>query len=172
MKANGNNCHLITSKQSCMNLKVGDISIENSTCEKLLGVKVDNKHTLNEHVDEITKKASRKVSALSRIFGFMNLTKIRFLVNPFFTLPFSYCPHIWIISKLHKRYLRIVYNEKKSSFKELLETDKSVLSTELFKVYRNIPLSIVKQLFWLRNNDSNLDVRSVFFGRQIISFLG
>ena len=37
-----------------MNLKVGDISIENSTCEKLLGVKVDNKRTFNEHVDEIT----------------------------------------------------------------------------------------------------------------------
>ena len=54
MKANGNKCHFITSKQSCMNLKVGDISIENSTCEKLLGVKVDNKRTFNENVDEIT----------------------------------------------------------------------------------------------------------------------
>ena len=36
--------------------------------EKLLEVKVDNKLNFNEHLDGIIKKASRKVSALSRIF--------------------------------------------------------------------------------------------------------
>ena len=43
MKANSNKCQLITNKQSRMNLKLGNISIENSTYEKLLEVKVDNK---------------------------------------------------------------------------------------------------------------------------------
>ena len=47
----------------------------------------------------------------------------------------SYCPLIWMchsrtatnkINKLHQTCLRIVYNDKKLSFKELLETDKSV----------------------------------------------
>ena len=75
MKANSDKCHLITSEQSCMNLNIGNINIENSTSEKLLGVKVDNKLNFNEHLDGITKKASRKVSALSRIFPFMDLTK-------------------------------------------------------------------------------------------------
>ena len=42
MKAKGDKCHLITSKQSYVNLKIGNIKIENSTCEKLLGVKVVN----------------------------------------------------------------------------------------------------------------------------------
>ena len=66
-----------------MNLKTGNINIENSTCEKLLGVKVDNKLNFNEHLDEIIKKAgSRKVSALSRIFTFMDLMK-RHLANEF-----------------------------------------------------------------------------------------
>ena len=37
----------ITSKQSCTNLKIGNMNIENSTCEKLLGVKVDNELNLN-----------------------------------------------------------------------------------------------------------------------------
>ena len=63
MKANSDKCHLITSKLSCMNLKIGDINIENKTCEKLLGIKVDNKLSFNEHLDGIIKKASRKVSA-------------------------------------------------------------------------------------------------------------
>ena len=60
-----------------MNLKIGNINIENSACEKLLGVKVDNKLNFNEHLDRIIKKASRKVSTLSRIFPFMDLTKRR-----------------------------------------------------------------------------------------------
>ena len=60
-----------------MNLKTGNINIENSTCEKLLGVKADNKLNFNEHLDGIIKKPSRKVSTLSRIFPFMDLTKSR-----------------------------------------------------------------------------------------------
>ena len=39
IKANSNKYHLIISKKSCMNLKIGDINIENSTREKLVEVK-------------------------------------------------------------------------------------------------------------------------------------
>ena len=78
----------------------------------------------------------------------------------------------------------------KSSFKELLEIDKSVpihiknlqvLAIEIFKLYRNISSHIVRQLFQLRNNDYNLrqfsqfdlpNVRSIFYGTESISFLG
>ena len=45
-----------------MNLKIGNQNIENSTCEKLLVGKVDNK--LIKNVDRIVKKASCKISAL------------------------------------------------------------------------------------------------------------
>ena len=38
MKANSNKSHLITNKQSCMNLKIENINIENRTCERLLEV--------------------------------------------------------------------------------------------------------------------------------------
>ena len=89
MKANNDKCHLITSKQSCMNLKIGNIKIENSTCEKLLGVKVDNKLNFNEHLDGIIKKAFRKVSALSTIFLIIYLTKRLLLMNSFFSSQFS-----------------------------------------------------------------------------------
>lgn len=40
MKGNGNKCHLIINKQGCMNLKIRNMNIENSNCEKRLGVKV------------------------------------------------------------------------------------------------------------------------------------
>ena len=42
MKVNSDKYYLITSKQ-ILNLKIGNISIENSTCEKIQGVKVNNK---------------------------------------------------------------------------------------------------------------------------------
>ena len=93
------------------------------------------------------------------------------------------------INKLHERCLRIVYNDKKTSFKELLETDKyarihiknlQVLATEMFKVYRNISPPIARQLFQPRNNVYDLrqfsqcelpNVRSVFYGTESIPFL-
>ena len=56
MKANSDKCHLITSKQRFLNPKIGNINIENSTCEKLLVVKVDNKVNFNEHLDGMIKK--------------------------------------------------------------------------------------------------------------------
>ena len=50
-----------------MNLKKGNINIENSTCEKLLAVKVDNKLNFNEQLDG---KASRTVT-LSRFMAIL-----------------------------------------------------------------------------------------------------
>ena len=73
IKGNSSKCHFVTSKQSCMNLKIGNINTENSTCEKLLVVKEDNKLNFNEHLNEIIKKATRKVSSLCRIFLFFGL---------------------------------------------------------------------------------------------------
>ena len=55
-----------------MNLKIGNINIENSTYEKLLGVNVDNKLNFNDHLDGIIE-----------IFPFTDLTKRRLLMNLF-----------------------------------------------------------------------------------------
>ena len=94
IKANSDKCHLITSKQSCMNLKTGNINIENGACKKLLGVNIDNKLNFIEHLDRIIKKASRKTSPLPKVFSFMDLTKRSFLMNSFFTSQLIYCPLI------------------------------------------------------------------------------
>ena len=59
IKRNSDRCDLITSKQSCMNLKTRNINIENSACEKLLGVKVNKKLNFNEHLYGIIKNVSR-----------------------------------------------------------------------------------------------------------------
>ena len=70
--------------------------IENSDCEKLLGVKIDNELTFDCHVSDMCKKANRKINALARIAPFININKRRILMNSFFRSQFNYCPLIWM----------------------------------------------------------------------------
>ena len=65
----------------------------------------------------------------------MNLTKQKLMMSAFFTSQFNYYRLVWMchnrtinnkINHLHERYLRIVYNNNKSLFQELLDKDKSV----------------------------------------------
>ena len=46
-------------------INIREFSIENSDCEKLLGVKIDNKLTFDYHVSDMCKKANRKINTLA-----------------------------------------------------------------------------------------------------------
>ena len=47
-------------------LKVRDSLIKESTCKKLLGVKIDYKLTFDNHVANLCKKANNKLRTLAR----------------------------------------------------------------------------------------------------------
>ena len=109
------------------------------------------------------KKINRKVCALTRVISSMSLSEVRTLINAFFKSQFNYCPLIWMchdrennnqINRLHERYLRIIRNDKQSSFNGLLEKDNSfcihernikILATEMFKVSKNLAFQIKRQ---------------------------
>ena len=61
MKANPGKCHLITSSSDEVNVYVKNYNIKKSKCQKLLGIKID-KSNLNNHIDEICKKAGQKLN--------------------------------------------------------------------------------------------------------------
>ena len=114
-----------------------------SGCEKLLGVKFDSKLRFDQHITDLSGTASRKIHALARATPFMNLLKRRLLMNFFFKARFNYCPQIWMchsrennrkINRLHERCLRTIYNDKQSSYNELLEKD--VLSRSMNEIYK------------------------------------
>ena len=94
-KGNPDKCHLLVSTNEKTKIKIGEFSIENSDCEKLLGVKIDNKLTFDCHVSDMCKKANRKINALARKTPFINMNKRRILMNSFFKSQFNYCPLIW-----------------------------------------------------------------------------
>ena len=167
---------------------------------KLLGVKFHHKLSFDDHISERCKNASRKIHALLRVASHMNILKRRILMNAFFKSQFSYCPLVWMchnranngkINRLHERCLRVIYSEKQSSFKTLLEKDGSVsvhnrnlqiLATEMYKIKNDLSSLIVTELFQQRN-EQHYDlrknsqftiptIRTVYHGSESISFLG
>ena len=83
----------------------------------MLGINFDYKLKLLNHIDEICKKASRKLNAGARIVPYMCIRKRHSLMNAFFKSQFNYCPLLWMccnrplnnkIDRLHERSLRIV----------------------------------------------------------------
>ena len=164
-----------------------------------MGIKVDCGLKFENYLDGVIKKASNKINALSRVTPFMNLSKKKLLMDSFFKSQFSYCPLGWMchsrminnkINHLHERCLGVIYNDKISSFKELLERDGAVpihnrnlqiLATEIFKVYNNIAPPIFTEIFNKRNPNDQLrhtlhfsipPVRSLYNGTESLSFLG
>ena len=50
MKQTADKCHLIVSTDEPKEIRLGESLIKNSTCKKLLGVKIDNKLIFDTHV--------------------------------------------------------------------------------------------------------------------------
>ena len=95
--------HVLVSRNKPVGIKLGDYAIDNSECEKLLGVKIDVNLNFNNHISDLYKKASRKISALARVTLLTGLSKRKLLMSTFFTSQFS---------MLHERCLRVIYNDR------------------------------------------------------------
>ena len=53
MKANADKCHLLVTRDTDVTTKIGKFDVENSRKEKLLGVKIDNKLSFENHVSPL-----------------------------------------------------------------------------------------------------------------------
>ena len=124
-------------------------------------------------------KASAKISAMMRVFPFILLNQSKLIMKAILISQFGYCPLVWInhnrtldnrINKWHERTLRLVQNDFKSSFHQVLEKGNSVtihqhniqtLEIEIFKVHHNIAPEIMKDVFQIKNHQYNFrkDVR-------------
>ena len=65
MKRNTDKCHLIVSTDELIEIRVGESLIKSSTCEKLLGIKIDNKLNFDTHVKGLCTKVNNKLRALA-----------------------------------------------------------------------------------------------------------
>ena len=112
MKSNADKCQLLVSSYEKVTIKIGSHEIANTKREIII-------------YQRFFSKASRKVCVLARVTSGISLSKKRTLMNAFFNSQFNYCALIWMchshennnkINRLHERCLRIIYNDKRSSF--------------------------------------------------------
>ena len=188
MKANLNKFHLLLSTTDAFNFEISETVICNSNSKKLPGVTFDNKLKFEKHIITICQRANRKLNALARLTSYMELGKRRILMNAFFNSQFNYCPVIWIchsrvlnnkINRLHERCLRIIHNDKTSTFKEFLEKDNSVSihytniqapAIEMYKIANGMAPEIMNEIFQLREKSHyNLHYTTEFIIQPIHS---
>ena len=198
MKANSDKSHILLSCSEPSTALIDGSSIESNTKEILLGITIDRDLKFDEHVNNLCKKACQKLNALVRLAPFMNVDKKRMIMKAFIESQFGYCPLVWMfhsrsfnnkINRIHERALRITYNDKSSSFQNLLEKDNSVtihhrnikiLATETYKFLQGLSPPLMNEIFVERNNNYSLRgnnvltrrrVNSVRYGTETVSFL-
>ena len=184
MNRNEDKCHVVLSTHEDMRVKIGIAHIKNGYLEKVLGVKIDSDLNFEEHISSICKRASVKINAFARISPYIDEGKRRLIMNAFFNSQFNYCPLAWVfhsrklnnkINELHKRCLRIVYNESSSTFERLLAKDNSVSTDdrnlqvlEMFKVCTEQGPEILQDVFPINSQpEYNLRNKIQFATRPI-----
>ena len=198
MKVNTGKSYLLVSGNVRSKAKIDNKYID-SEKEVLLGITIDSNLTFENHINNISKKASQKLHTLARVAPYMNVQKRRIIMKSFVTSRFEYCPLIWMfhsrrlnneINSIHKRALRITYQDHISTFQELLNKDNSVsihhrnlqaLATEMFKIHTSLSPDILREIFVPKISLYNLrrdntferrQVHSVYHGTESLSFLG
>ena len=130
----------------------------------------------------------------------MNVEKKKILMNSFFNAQFNYCPPVWMlhssrnnnmIRNLHERCPRLIYNNKKSTYEELLTKDGSIsihhrniraLATEFYKIKNGLSPELFTEIF-THETESHYNLRwcndfripsihTVYHGSESICFLG
>ena len=158
-------------------MKVLGSTVESTPCEELLEITIDSELTFHNYIISLCSKANQKRSALARTAKHLTIDKRKILLNSFITAQFNYCSLIWMcnsrtlnnkINRIQERALRIIYNDYKLIFKELLEWDHSFtiherniqyFAIEAYKVKDGLSPIILNDVFQFVKN-STYELRS------------
>ena len=198
MKLNQIKCHLIVSTNSpeLLWIKIGEQVIWASKQEKLLGVLVDRHLKFGDHIETICKKASAKVTALTRLVKIVPMEQKKILMNAFIDSQFSHCRLVWMfcwtrehnnrINRIQERGLRAVYDDYTSCFEDLLKKNGSVtihhrniqrVAIEMFKVKCGLSNELISCLFELNVGLTDRTfiiprVNSEYMGKHSLRYFG
>ena len=137
-------------------IEIDDLVLVPKDNVKLLGITIDSELKFTDHVKSLCAKTSRKVTAFSRVAKLLDFKKARLLYNAFILSSLSYCPLIWMfcgktsnreINRIHKRALRILFNDYEASFEELLQrnNEQTVHTKNLHKLMTEVYKSLNRQ---------------------------
>ena len=139
---------LITSRQkrvnlnnTVLNLQYNDIDITITTCDKILGIHVDNNLTWNNHFIFLSKKLSSHLWLLSKVRIYLSIEHRVLFYNAYIKPHIDYCSLIWSntsssniskITRLQRRACKLIlgheYNGLSEAFEKLkiLSIDQSI----------------------------------------------
>ena len=113
-----------------------------STCnENFLGIKIDNKLTLEEHVEGLCKKASQKVIAVARILSLKRFEQRKRIVNLSATSHFSHNPLVWMF------HSRRINNRIDHIHEAIFKTQIRRMQTRIRRIPRT---QWIRQTRWIR----------------------
>ena len=69
LRSNVDKCHVLFTTKKHIRFKIGDYTIDNNECEKLLSAEIDVDLNFNIYISDLCKKAGRKMSALVCLGG-------------------------------------------------------------------------------------------------------
>ena len=187
------------SDDKCFILKINAIKTRNTSEVELLGLTIDYKLKFDAHIDKLCKTARFKLHALRRIRKFLTLEQVKLLAHLFVNTQFGYAPLIWIftsknsmlkVNKIHRRTLRVVYDDYNSTYEELLASHNDIsihqkhlkhLAIEVYKPLTNLNPEFIWPFFKnkpilynLRNGNISilLPARSSHYGLNSVQFRG
>ena len=202
MSLNTPKCKLLVAghKDHKVTIKVGNSNITESEEANLLGIIVDSKLTFNEHLCKKIKKANSKLAVIKRNRSYLSFEQKKIILSSFVHSHFSYAPLAWMfysrelnnkINRVHRRALRILYEDEEGSFEELLKKDGSftvhekniqILMIEMFKAKNKIEPFLLQDIFeeaqytgpTLRSSKyfSRPNVETVKYGERSLQNLG
>ena len=166
---------------------------------KLLGITIDCQLKFSEHVNTLFKKANNKASAFLRVAEYLDHDKRRTLYNTLIMSNFNYCPLIWMfcgkdanvsINRVHKRALRIMWQDIAAPFAELLARGNECtihirnlqkLMLEIYKCLNSKSPSFMWNIFQTKDVAYNLRTKNLLqlpstntlsYGNDLLSFRG
>ena len=118
---------------------------------KVLGVLIDDRLQFNEQIRSSCNKAARQLNALARISKHLDFKSRKLIYHSFIESNFTYCPIVWHfcgrennnkLEKLQERSLRILFDDKCSSYEELLK--RAGTTTILVSRLKNMAVEVFK----------------------------
>ena len=202
MKLNTDKCKVIIAgkKDHQVSIKVGESEIYEQDNVDLLGVNIDNKLGFSGYLNNQIAKANSKLYSMIRYKSFMTFNQKKIILSSFVHSHFRYAPLVWMfqsrkinnkINKVHKKALRLLYNDSEATFEELLkkeegftvhETNIQKLMLEMFKAKNELEPNLLQGIFekneyegpTLRSSKSfkKPNINTVQYGERSLQNLG
>ena len=180
-------------------VSIDELDIPFSKSITALGVCIDENLTFDSHIDTICLKASRQISALQRLTGFLDMTSRKAIYTSFISANFNYCPLVWFFTsranitkmqKLQERALRFVLKDSISDYNTLLTksgfdsfriSSLKSMAVEIYKILNGMDPKYLSSLFsksnvpyTMRDNDKLIQPlkRTTGFGIKSFAYYG